>query len=108
MVNRFRSKIIHKKALFAVLTDARHTKLFSEEERAMITGHVPWTRQVRAGRSDYYGDEIDLLTFIGEKRDPLVLKPNDDYGGQRILLLGEPGEKACGGAIQLSRAKTAF
>src|SRR5712692_12052034 len=50
MVNSFRSKIIHKKALFAVLTDPRHTKLFSEEERAMITGHVPWTRQVHAAR----------------------------------------------------------
>ncbi|PYT06029.1 MAG: hypothetical protein DMF60_10220, partial [Acidobacteria bacterium] len=48
MVNSFRSKIIHKKALFAVLTDARHAALFTEEERAMITGHVPWTRQVRA------------------------------------------------------------
>jgi hypothetical protein len=86
MVNSFRSKIIHKKALFAVLTDARHTKFFTEEERAMITGHVPWTRQVRAARSDYYGDEIDLLEFIGEKRDRLVLKPNDDYGGHGIYI----------------------
>src|SRR6266404_7645631 len=59
MVNSFRSKIIHKKALFAVLTDARHSELFSEEERAMISGHVPWTRQVRAGKSDYFGEEID-------------------------------------------------
>ncbi len=100
MVNSFRSKIIHKKALFAVLTDARHTKLFSEEERAMITGHVPWTRQVRAGRSDYYGDEIDLLTFIGEKRDRLVLKPNDDYGGHGIYIGWNSDESAWGDAIQ--------
>src|SRR6266478_6163210 len=100
MVNSFRSKIIHKKALFAVLTDARHTKLFSEEERAMITGHVPWTRQVRAGRSDYYGDEIDLLTFIGEKRDRLVLKPNDDYGGHGIYIGWNSDESDWGDAIQ--------
>src|SRR5437667_6210531 len=86
MVNSFRSKIIHKKALFAVLTDARHANLFTEEERAMITGHVPWTRQVRAGRSDYYGDEIDLLEFISERRNRLVLKPNDDYGGHGIYI----------------------
>ena len=100
MVNSFRSKIIHKKALFAVLTDARHTKLFSEEERAMITGHVPWTRQVRAGDSDYYGDEIDLLTFISEKRDRLVLKPNDDYGGHGIYIGWNSDESAWGDAIQ--------
>ena len=33
MVNSFRSKLIHKKALFAVLTDERHARLFTEEER---------------------------------------------------------------------------
>src|SRR5437762_7652835 len=72
MVNGFRSKIIHKKALFAVLTDARHAALFSKDERAMILSHVPWTRQVRPGKSDYYGEEIDLLEFIGERRKRLV------------------------------------
>src|SRR5882672_7533217 len=84
MVNSFRSKIIHKKALFAILTDARHAALFSEDERAMITGHVPWTRHVRAGKSDYFGEEINLLEFIRQGRERLVLKPNDDYGGHGI------------------------
>src|SRR5205809_1491574 len=51
MVNSFRSKVIHKKALFAVLTDARYASLFNGEERAMCEGHVPWTRRVRAGKS---------------------------------------------------------
>ena len=52
----------------------------------MISGHVPWTRMVRAGKSDYYGEEIDLLEFIGERRERLVLKPNDDYGGHGIYI----------------------
>lgn len=86
MVNSFRSKLIHKKALFAVLTDARYASLFNSEERALIAGHVPWTRQVRAGKSDYFGEEIDLLEFISERRDRLVLKPNDDYGGHGIYI----------------------
>lgn len=86
LVNSFRSKIIHKKALFSVLTDARYAGLFSATERAMISGHVPWTRNVRAGKSDYYGEEIDLLEFINERRDRLVLKPNDDYGGHGIYI----------------------
>src|SRR5215204_4408207 len=42
MVNSFRSKIIHKKALFAVLTSARRAKLFSDSEQAAIRTHVPW------------------------------------------------------------------
>src|SRR5260370_987534 len=86
MANSFRSKIIHKKALFALLTDVRHSALFSAEERAMIKGHVPWTRKVRIGKSDYHGEEIDLLEFIAERRDRLVLKPNDDYGGHGIYI----------------------
>src|SRR5256714_902290 len=86
MVNSFRSKVIHKKALFAVLTDARFASLFSADERAAITGHVPWTRRVRSGRSDYFGEDIDLLPFIDERRDRLVLKPNDDYGGHGIYI----------------------
>jgi len=86
MVNGFRSKIIHKKALFAVLTDARFKSLFTSDEQEMIAGHVPWTRKVRAGKSDYYGDQIDLLEFISDRRDRLVLKPNDDYGGHGIYI----------------------
>jgi uncharacterized circularly permuted ATP-grasp superfamily protein len=86
MVNGFRSKIIHKKALFAVLTDARFKSLFTSDEQKMIAGHVPWTRKVRAGKSDYYGDQIDLLEFISDRRDRLVLKPNDDYGGHGIYI----------------------
>lgn len=86
MVNSFRSKIIHKKALFAVLTDARYKSLFTSNEQEMIKQHVPWTRYVRAGKSDYFEKEIDLLEFVGEHRDRLVLKPNDDYGGHGIYI----------------------
>jgi uncharacterized circularly permuted ATP-grasp superfamily protein len=86
MVNSFRSKLIHKKALFAVLTDARYSSLFTTNERKTILGHVPWTRMVSAGKSDYYDDEIDLLEFIGSRRERLVLKPNDDYGGHGIYI----------------------
>ena len=86
MVNSFRSKLIHKKAIFAVLTSARHADLFSAEERAAIGLHVPWTRRVRAEKSDHLGREIDLLDFITANRDRLVLKPNDDYGGHGISI----------------------
>ena len=86
MVNSFRSKIIHKKTLFAVLTDARYKSLFNPNEQEAIKAHVPWTRRVRPGKSDYFGQQIDLLEFIGERRDRLVLKPNDDYGGHGIYI----------------------
>ena len=86
LVNSFRSKLVHKKAIFAVLTDKRHAHLFSKVEREAIRKHVPWTRKVSATKSDYFGKEIDLLEFIMAKRDRLVLKPNDDYGGHGIYI----------------------
>ncbi|HEX8457107.1 MAG TPA: hypothetical protein VF656_07420 [Pyrinomonadaceae bacterium] len=86
MVNSFRSKLIHKKALFAVLTNERYAHLFTPEERAAIRAHVPWTRKVRAEQTDHYGEQIDLLAFAADARDRLVLKPNDDYGGHGIYI----------------------
>jgi hypothetical protein len=86
MVNSFRSKLIHKKALFAVLTNERYAELFTTAERAAIRAHVPWTRKVRNETTDHYGKQIDLLEFAANSRDRLVLKPNDDYGGHGIYI----------------------
>lgn len=86
MVNSFRSKLIHKKALFAVLTDQRRAGLFSGAEQQAIRSHVPWTRLVRDEKTNYFGEEIELLKFINDNRHKLVLKPNDDYGGHGITI----------------------
>lgn len=86
MVNSFRSKLIHKKALFAVLTSAQRSGLFTEPQQAAIRAHVPWTRLVRKQKTDYQGEEIELLDFVAANRQRLVLKPNDDYGGHGITI----------------------
>jgi hypothetical protein len=86
MVNNFRSKMIHKKALFAVLTDERYARLFTAEELEAVRRHVPWTRKVREGRTEKDGAEIDLLEYIRRNSGTLVLKPNDDYGGHGIYI----------------------
>jgi hypothetical protein len=104
LVNSFRSKLIHKKALFAVLTDERHARLFTEEERAAIRSHIPWTRRVRAENTDYYGQQVDLLEFIVERRDRLVLKPNDDYGGHGIYIGWNTDEIAWSEALRSALA----
>jgi len=86
MVNSFRSKLIHKKALFAVLTDRKHASLFTGTELDAIHAHVPWTRIVRDEQSDYRDGTIELLEFIRNNNERLVLKPNDDYGGHGITI----------------------
>lgn len=68
------------------MTDRRRATLFSPEEQEAIRKHVPWTRLVRAEKSDYFGKEIDLVEYLKTNRQRLVLKPNDDYGGHGITI----------------------
>src|SRR5258706_4915776 len=86
VANSFRCKIPHVKALFAVLTDERNGALFSHGERDLIHRHIPWTRVVEDPSTAHYGEHIDLLAFIRAKRENLVLKPSDEYGGSRVNL----------------------
>jgi hypothetical protein len=81
VVNSFRSELSHKKAMFALLTDEALTAKFPLHERKALREHVPWTRVVKAGKTTYHEDTIeDLLEYIRENRERLVLRPNDDYG----------------------------
>jgi hypothetical protein len=86
IVNPFRCKPIHKKAIFAVLTEDALQGLFSPEERAAIRAHVPWTRRVAQGRTSRGGESVDLPAFILKNRDRLVMKPNDEYGGKGVFI----------------------
>ena len=86
MVNPFRSKILHKKASLAALSDERNARLFRSEELETIRAHIPWTRVVEERRTVHDDEPVDLIPFIVQHRDRLVLKPNDDYGGAGIVL----------------------
>lgn len=86
MVNSFRAKLLHKKAIFALLTDDKLHEEFSADERSAIARHVPWTRMVREGPATYAGETIDLLAFARANQARLLLKPNDEYGGKGIVI----------------------
>ncbi len=86
MVNPFRCKALHKKASLAVLHDERNASLFTAEQREAIAAHIPWTRMVEERSTTYGGRTVDLLPFLAEHKDQLVLKPNDSYGGSGITL----------------------
>jgi uncharacterized circularly permuted ATP-grasp superfamily protein len=104
MANSFRCKIPHKKAFFAVLTDERFARLFTDGERRIIVDHVPWTRVVQEGRTARAGREIDLVPHIRANRAGLVLKPNDEYGGAGVTLGWELDEAAWDQALQQALA----
>jgi uncharacterized circularly permuted ATP-grasp superfamily protein len=101
-VNSFRTKYVHKKMLFGVLTDERHQHYFTAEEREAIRRTIPWTRRMMDVRTTYNGQPIDLIEYVRRNRDNLVLKPNDDYGGHGIYIGWESGAKAWDAAIEVA------
>ena len=86
VVNSFRGKLVHKKAIFAVLTNERYKHLFSMDELEAISAHVPWTRRFIEEQTEYKTQPIDLVDWTRVNREKLVLKPNDDYGGHGIYI----------------------
>ena len=76
VVNSFRAKLLHKKMSLAMLSDDRYRRLYTPAQRAAIRRHVPWTRRVRP----------ELAEDIARRRETLVLKPNDEYGGKGVVL----------------------
>ncbi len=102
MVNAFRSKVPHKKASFAILTDERHRARFTSEQLEVIGRHVPWTRRVIPSRTQYRNKKVDLIELIRGERERFVLKPNDDYGGHGIVCGWVATESEWDEAIELT------
>lgn len=86
MVNPFACKLLHKKASLAVLSDERNAARFGEKWTEMFDFFVPWTRVVEERHTVRRGKRIDLVPWISDHQNELVLKPNDDYGGSGIVL----------------------
>lgn len=100
MANTFRSKIPHKKAGFAILTDERYRSLFTQEQLELVRLHIPWTRTIREGETTYFSETVDLLEYIRAERERFVMKPNDDYGGHGITFGWESTESEWDDAIE--------
>lgn len=87
LVNPFRSELLSHKYLFALLTDECHDFGFTSEEAVAIRAHVPWGRILREGYStDAAGRRIDLLEYVRNNKDGLVLKPAHAAGGKGVCL----------------------
>ncbi|HGY90804.1 MAG TPA: hypothetical protein ENK43_06500 [Planctomycetes bacterium] len=86
VVNPFRSKIVHKKSIFHVLTDDRREEWMQPQTQRLVDEAIPWTRRLREGKTTFEGREVDLLEFVVEEQEHFVLKPNDEYGGKGIFM----------------------
>jgi Glutathionylspermidine synthase preATP-grasp len=86
IVNPFRARVANNKKLFALFQDPRFAHLVRGDEIEVIQKTIPWTRILRPGRVTYGSWTIDLLPFVADNRERLVLKPASSYGGRAVAL----------------------
>jgi uncharacterized circularly permuted ATP-grasp superfamily protein len=104
MANSFRTKLAHKKAGFAILSDPAYEHLFTPEQLICIRRHIPWTRRVREGWTTYRDERREMTDVLVRERERLILKPNDDYGGHGIVIGWETDAEAWEEALRLALA----
>ncbi len=86
MSNGFGVQMLYKKAIFAIASDPVFDNLFEPQVREALRVHIPWTRKVRECKTVYRDQTVDLIDFISDNREHLVLKPNGEYGGKGVML----------------------
>ena len=85
-LNTFRSKLVHKKAIFSFLTDPKYTRILNSVQLQAIRNHIPWTRKLTHRSTNFKGRVVDLVDMVRKNKNIFVIKPNDEYGGKGVVL----------------------
>lgn len=76
------------KSCWELLTDPDLlNRYFTAEERQIFRRHILWTRLLEDRRTSLPdGETGELLPYIRQQHEWMVLKPNRSYGGDRVVL----------------------
>lgn len=85
----YRGEVCASKIVLALLSDERYVEHMPAELAVRLERHIPWTRLVQDRRTVHDGESVDLLPWIREHRDDLVLKAVRGRGGEKVLIGGE-------------------
>jgi hypothetical protein len=78
--------ILSTKRNVALLSQFADSGAFTREERDFITRHVPWTRLVTLGTSEWRGEKWPLPALLRARKEHFVLKEAASYGGKGVVL----------------------
>lgn len=79
--------VMSTKQNVALLSQHAGSDAFSREERAFIARHVPWTRLVVPGPTDFEGETSSSMEdLLIARQDRLVLKEASSSGGMGVVL----------------------
>ena len=86
--------IYNDKRNLALLSEAQNSDLLTAEEQDFVREFIPWTRELKSGRSEFDGERIDLVEFVESHRERLVLKPARSAHGERVHIGSKMGPAA--------------
>ena len=100
VVGSFRSDVAFNKKIFALLHKPELRHFFTEEERALVQRHVPWSQPFEDTECDYRGEIIGMSELAREQKDGFVLKPSALYEGRGVYLGFQKTESEWAGLIE--------
>jgi hypothetical protein len=68
----------------ALLSENEGLEAWTEEDRALIRDHIPWTRLVSPRTTTWRGDEVQFPGFLLDHRDDMILKRGLGLGGAAV------------------------
>jgi hypothetical protein len=73
------------KIVFELLSDPAHWEGLDAEITGALTRHVPWTRRLHECDTTRDGEVIDLMSWVADNQERLVVKPSGGYGGEGVM-----------------------
>jgi hypothetical protein len=86
LVTGFRGEVFASKICLALLSDPGCHQRFPPELAGRLARFLPWTRIVEERRTEYQGDQVDLMVLLRTRRREFVLKSGRGYGGQEVFI----------------------
>lgn len=89
------------KSCWEVFTDDRFAHYFTPAQWRIFNRHILWTRLIReTPTADDAGNMVDLVPYIGKRREYLVIKPNREFGGVGVTIGPDVTQQAWEQVIQ--------
>lgn len=78
--------LLSSKLNLALLSESEASGVYSAEESEFIRRHVPWTRKVTLGATEFRGERVSLPDLLVSRREELVLKEATSSGGEGVAI----------------------
>jgi len=69
-----------------LLVELAENNKFSKEENELILKNIPWSTELKEKDIIYHGRRFDLINFLKENKDKMVIKSANGYQGKDVFI----------------------